>query len=88
MKVNEIVLKTKKYALYSWITMDNDDWERGKKRFLDENVTITEIRNTESGYNILIVFGDGFNKWIYLNEDCYGEYIINGVSHRYLLKEV
>lgn len=88
MKITDIKLADTKYALYSWISHNDQDWENGQKRFLDENVTVHTIRTTESGYNVQLEFGDGFIKWVYLNENCYGENIINGVSHRYELKSL
>lgn len=87
MKINEVVLNNKTYSFYSWITNEDADWDNGRKRFLDDNTTVNEIRETESGYNTKVTFNDGFVKWVYLTEDCYGEAIINGVSHRYKLVE-
>lgn len=89
MHIKDIVLGTKKYSFFSWITTpENDDnFETGRKRFLDDSTIINEIRDTESGYNVKVTFHDGFVKWVYLREDCYGEAIINGISHRYRIEE-
>ena len=89
MNINDIVLNEKEYSLYSWITTpeENVEFEYGKKKFLDDCTIVNEIRNTESGYNTKVTFHDGFVKWIYLREDCTGESIINGISHKYKITE-
>lgn len=89
MHINDIILNSKEYSFYSWITTpeDNASFEMGRKKFLDDATIVNEIRNTESGYNIKVTFHDGFVKWVYLKDDCTGEAIINGVSHRYKLDE-
>jgi hypothetical protein len=89
MKTVDLQIGRQKYAFYSWVSYDNQSFENGKSRFLDENTLIKDIRKTDKGYNVLVEFSNDFNKWVLLDDNCCGEtYMSNNEIHKYEIKEL
>lgn len=86
MRIKDIQFFNKKYALYTNVTDETSKY--GFKRFIDENVTINEMKVTSDGYKLKLIVGNGNERWIYVNDNCKGYEVINDATHNYELKEL
>lgn len=86
MRIKELQFFNKKYALYTNVI--DETCKHGFKRFIDENVTVHEMKVTESNYLIRLIVGNGNEKWISVDNNCKGYDVINGKTYNYELKEL
>jgi hypothetical protein len=87
MNVSELQIKTEKYCFYSWVSYDNQPFENGYHKFIDENVFVLDSKPYKNGFNILLEFSNEFQKTLFFDNECYGETTnFNGAMYRYKLQ--
>jgi hypothetical protein len=86
MRIKDIQFFNKKYALYTNVIDETS--KHGFKRFIDENVTVHEMKVSENNYRIKLIVGNGNEKWISVDNNCKGFDIINDCTYNYELKEL
>ena len=86
MRIKDIQFFNKKYALYTNVIDETS--KHGFSRYIDENVTVEEMKITGDGYKVKLRVGNGNERWITINDNCKGYDVINDATYNYELKEL